>query len=341
MSRLDLGDPKTIMRLVDSKFVAYNRGKIRVNNMAFAGWAYQFLPALAHWPEMYRLYWEFNVQMRLLDKLMGIYRSCFGQNCFIDEKFTITKDGWNVIKAGLLFGKLYSGLSTRKKTVVRFWHNDDILKRFFASSLAWTEVVTTFQDILKFIKKMRASRGVLNFGCTDGVFNEGFIKGLPKFDGHMLGWSRLSPKMASSMMGRSVRFQNVLQWYLLFEKPCIKRDYHFGSDLRISSSLSLTNICTYVPEVERVDRSSQDLPDLMKFISPGLVQDWQHIHIEHFRLFRPSDIVGLVYEAHDKKHHTETYSRNIMNSFKEKYPDTYLSTKWTTYTIGEDGDAVS
>jgi len=307
--KLVITDGFTTERLMANANVAYNRGKIRVNNLANAANVFNTVPTLVHFGAMFKVFWDFSVQMRLLMKIMKNYRLIFGNNCFETRKIVLTKKGWDILNAGLLFGKNFNDLTKKRKGTATFMKDRARLEAFMETSLAWKHLVDSFFEICQFLDWLRGNPGVIHFGTTDWHIHQLVLNRIPSLDGHMLGWRKLTPIMAARMTGRKARFYGCTQFYLLYDKPALKRDYWFASDLKLSSGISIFNVATWSPYVRRIDRSSVGKPTLLKFVAPSVVQDWQHISINDDSPFKVSDLVAKLNSAYYKRTNPGQWAR--------------------------------
>lgn len=309
-----------ISELKDLSFVAYNRGRIRVNNLALASASYAKLPELHDFKENFEIFWKFNVQMRRLQMVMKAYRKFFGPDCFESGRMELGKEGWAQLAARLHFRGHLESLSKARQFFCRNYWDPDIIRAFTCNNPAWDHVCNNFNQILELRDWLRLHRGLLDFKDQTMERFESFSHMVPNFDSNLLIDTRLTPKLQAQMVGRKVKMLNVMRWYLLFEKPVIKRQYHFSSNVSLCSALSLTTVASWVPYCKVVLRDGLNLPPLFKFSAPQQVQNWQHICIPSNRMFRPSDLVGRVYSDYEKRFKRDKWLRTTAVFANKPYP---------------------
>lgn len=320
INRITLRKSGDISELKDLSFVAYNRGKIRVNNLALASASYSRLPELHDFKENFEIFWKFNVSLRRLQMVMKAYRKFFGTDCFDTGKMELSRIGWAQLAARLHFRGHLESLSSSKRYFCENYWDPDIIRAFTTNNPAWDHVCNNFSQILELRDWLKLNRGLLTFKDSTMERFVSIDKMIPNFDSNLLIDTRLTPRLMAQMVGRKVKQLNVMRWYLLFERPVIKRDYFFAPDIRLSSAISLTTVASWVPYTKVVNRDGLMLPPLLKFLAPQQVKDWRHICIPSNRMFRPSDLVGRVYSDYEKRFRKDKWLRTTAVFQSKPYP---------------------
>lgn len=311
VSSHDMLNPMNFVALTQGKWVYYNRGKMRVNVAMFTAMAYD-VPALKSYPSLYVKFWKQNLNLRTLNVLMKMYRDYFGQDCFATGKLEITRAGMSAMNAFIIYGKTLRELSRTRFMKASIMWSPELLKVVQENHPAWKVVANNFQQILDFIKLLDRNRGVSSLRENDSILIDTKLDELISYlSDNILVQNRMSKALLARLNGRKAKFYPVMRWYMLHEKPAVKRVYHFTPHVRFISCLSLTRFISYIPFVKVIDRSEQSKPSLIKFVNPTLVKDYKGLAVSNPQFFSPTDALCYHFMEHDKLHNPLRFNKMV------------------------------
>lgn len=292
--------------------IVYNRGKLRVNALAFAAEFYKQFDLFVPFCKLFVEFWEINSHLRLFSRTLKTFRRFFGSSCLQTGELKLTEKGSWEVCARIVFKDTFFNLQPWKQDLIQSMDLERFNKIFY-NSVMYLALAQKVQSIREFNNSVAFRPGVIHYLEGDVLIRDKFLKSIPHFNGNILGDRPLTEKQIAGMRNRKAKFVFVLLWYLLWKGPVIRRDLFLQGSVRLSLYITQNKLVLYSPYVHLVDRSAQGKPPLVRLVSPSAIQGDSHLEYLKPIGFDPDDMAIRTYQNKEMIENNRAF-RNLQQS---------------------------